>query len=43
MMPFGWIQANVCARILDEDLAKAQADCRTIRRNGACTLSLETV
>lgn len=41
MMPFGWIQANVCARILDEDLAKAQADCRTIRRNGACTLSLE--
>jgi len=42
MMPFGWIQANVCARILDEDLAKAQADCRTIRRNGACTLSIET-
>jgi len=42
LMPFGWIQANVCARILDEDLAKAQADCRTIRRNGACTLSLET-
>ncbi|MDM7955684.1 DUF3830 family protein [Blastomonas sp.] len=42
LMPFGWIQANVCARILDEDMAKAQADCRTIRRNGACTLSLET-
>ena len=42
LMPFGWIQANVCARILDEDLAKAQADCRTIRRNGACTLSLES-
>ena len=42
LMPFGWIQANVCARILDEDLAKAQADCRAIRRNGACTLSLET-
>lgn len=41
MMPFGWIQANVCARILDEDLAKAQADCRTIRHNGACTLSFE--
>jgi hypothetical protein len=42
LMPFGWIQANVCARIVDEDLAKAQADCRTIRRNGVCTLSLET-
>lgn len=41
-MPFGWIQANVAARIVDEDLEKAQADCRTIRRNGACTLSLET-
>jgi hypothetical protein len=41
-MPFGWIQANVCARILDEDLAKAQADCRAIRRNGACTLTIET-
>ena len=41
MMPFGWIQANVCARILDEDLAKAQADCRTIRYNGVCTLSFE--
>ncbi len=40
LMPFGWIQANVCARILPEDLAKAQADCRTIRRNGACTITL---
>ena len=42
LMPFGWIQANVCARILSEDLAKAQADCRTIRRNGACTITLAT-
>lgn len=42
LMPFGWIQANVCARILDEDLAQAQADCRTIRRSGACVLALET-
>lgn len=42
LMPFGWLQANVCARILDEDLAKAQADCRTIRRNGACTITLQT-
>jgi|TARA_R100000501_G_scaffold14680_3_gene26663 hypothetical protein len=41
-MPFGWIQANVCARILEEDMAEAQAACSTIRRNGACTLSLET-
>ncbi len=42
LMPFGWIQANVCARIVAEDLAKAQADCRSIRRNGACTISLAT-
>ena len=41
LMPFGWIQANVCARIVAEDLAQAQADCRTIRRNGACTLTIE--
>ena len=40
-MPFGWIQANVCARILPEDLDKAVADCRTIRRNGACTITIE--
>lgn len=42
LMPFGWIQANVCARIVADDLAKAQADCRTIRRNGACTITLAT-
>lgn len=41
LMPFGWIQANVCARILPEDLEKAVADCRTIRRNGACMLTIE--
>lgn len=42
LMPFGWIKANVCARIVAEDFAKAQADFKTIRRNGACNLSLET-
>lgn len=41
LMPFGWIQANVCARILDEDLEKAVADCRAIRRSGACTITVE--
>ncbi len=41
LMPFGWIRANVCGRILEEDFAQAQADMKTIRRNGACTLSLE--
>lgn len=42
LMPFGWLQANVCARVIDEDLAEAQAACRTIRRNGACTIALAT-
>lgn len=42
LMPFGWIRANVCARIVAEDLVKAQADFRTIRRNGACDLAIET-
>ena len=41
LMPFGWIQANVCARFLDEDLEKAIADCRAIRRSGACTITVE--
>lgn len=41
LMPFGWLRANVAARILADDLAKAQADCRTIRRNGACTITIE--
>lgn len=41
LMPFGWIKANVCARIVAEDLAKAQADMKTIRRNGACTITIE--
>jgi len=42
LMPFGWLRANVCARIVEEDLAKAQADMKTIRRNGACRLSIHT-
>lgn len=41
LMPFGWIAANVCARILDEDLAAAEAACRAIRRGGACTVSIQ--
>lgn len=40
LMPFGWLKANVCARIVPDDLAQAQADFKTIRRNGACTLTL---
>ncbi|WP_114953933.1 DUF3830 family protein [Sphingosinicella terrae] len=43
LMPFGWIKANVCARIVEEDLAKIQADCRTIRRNGTCQITVEPV
>jgi hypothetical protein len=41
LMPFGWLQANVCARILSEDLEVAQAACRVIRRRGACTITIE--
>ena len=41
LMPFGWIRANVCARIVEDDLAKAQADFKTIRRNGVCDLTIE--
>jgi len=38
LMPMGWIMASVAARIVPEDLAKLQAGCQAIRRNGACEL-----
>lgn len=41
LMPFGWLRANVAARILAEDMADAVAACRAIRRNGACTFGIE--
>lgn len=41
LMPFGWLRANVCAQIVPEDLAKAQADIRSIRRSGACQITIE--
>jgi hypothetical protein len=39
LMPMGWIQAAVCARVVDEDLAAARDACQRIRRRGACRLS----
>ena len=43
LMPFGCIMANVCARIVDEDLENAQSSIRAIQQNGACKLSIEPV
>jgi len=43
LMPFGWIKANVCARIVAEDFESFQACMKTIRRNGACKLQFERV
>ena len=40
LMPFGWLRANVCARIVADQMAKAQADFRTIRTNGACRITV---
>jgi hypothetical protein len=40
LMPMGWIQASVCGRIVSEDLEAARAGCQSIRRRGACRLSL---
>ncbi len=36
LMPFGWIQANVAARIEPADLGIAQQAARDIRQHGAC-------
>lgn len=43
LMPFGWIKANVCARVVAEDLQQFQASLRSIRRTGACQLSIVVV
>ena len=41
MMPFGWIKANVCARVVDEDFLSFQEHMGIIRRNGVCQLFVE--
>ncbi len=43
LMPFGWIMANVCGRVVAEDLDAFQTSIKTIRRNGACRLQIERV
>lgn len=39
LMPMGWIQASVCARVVSEDLAAVRSACQSIRQRGACRLS----
>ncbi len=41
LMPFGWITANICAQMVDAEFVDAQSAIRTIRHNGACSLSIE--
>lgn len=41
LMPFGWIQANVCAKVVPQDVAAFQDGMKTIRKNGACRITLE--
>ncbi len=43
LMPFGWIRANVCAKVLTEDFESFQAGMKTIRRNGVCRITIEPV
>jgi len=43
LMPFGWIMANVCARVVAEDMEHFQTSLASIRRNGACQLSIVPV
>lgn len=39
LMPMGWIQGSVCARVGNADLAALRTACSAIRRRGACRLS----
>ncbi|MBT5185612.1 MAG: DUF3830 family protein [Kordiimonadaceae bacterium] len=43
LMPFGWIEVNVCAKIIAKDLAHAQEAMAMIRQRGACQLSFAPV
>ena len=43
LMPFGWVEANVCAEIVEADFAQAQVSIRNIRNKGACKLRVELV
>jgi len=40
LMPFGWLQANVAARIVVGDLPLAQEMARDIRQHGGCTFRI---
>jgi hypothetical protein len=40
LMPMGWIQVSICGRMVAADLAAARTACESIRRRGACALSL---
>lgn len=40
LFPIGWLAGNVTARVDPGDLDALARACATIRRNGACTLSL---
>jgi Protein of unknown function (DUF3830) len=39
LMPMGWVQAAVCARVVGEDLPSVRSACQKIRQRGACRLS----
>jgi hypothetical protein len=41
LMPMGWIQASVCARVVSEQLAAVRSACQSIRQRGACQLSFQ--
>ncbi|MDZ4729257.1 MAG: DUF3830 family protein [Xanthomonadales bacterium] len=43
LMPFGWISANVCARVLEEDLDELKSCMKTIRKNGECRLEIAPI
>jgi len=41
LMPFGWIEVNVCAKIVDADMVDAVAAIKSIQKHGACRLTIE--
>lgn len=40
LMPFGWIQANVCAKVIDADISHTRDRIKEIQRKGVCRVTI---
>lgn len=43
LLPVGWVAGSLAAQVRPDDLAALRTACEAIRRNGACTATVEAV